>query len=75
MFGLKDSEFQIKKSNTKNHTSQNNQVLVSPKARCSLADRLPSSKKLGKTIIIPQVAYDFGGIIPSSKVMESSHTF
>ena len=48
---------------------------MSSKARCSLADHLPSSKKLGKTIIIPQVAYDFGGIIPSSKVMESSHTF
>ena len=29
----------------------------------SLADALPSSKKLGKTIMIPSNGYDFGGLL------------
>lgn len=31
--------------------------------KISLADNIPSSKKLGNTIMIPNHTYDFGGIM------------
>jgi hypothetical protein len=71
MHGSKDSEITRESSKWGAESAQKKFEEQIREKRVSLVDNLPSSKKLGGTIMFPSAAYDFGGLL--SDPNEDSH--
>lgn len=71
---LKDSEIPQYYSRSGTELESKNEcggISKEKKYYFALADQLPSSKRLDKTVMIPQKGYDFGGLMPDvSKEIE-----
>lgn len=67
MVGIKESEMSIDSSRWSQSGSKCNFQAGYSLYRPSLADKIPISKHLGKTVILNPNSYDFGGLMMLNK--------